>query len=171
MGTGGNIELDDFLDMSKFSSGGHFDPTTVRPMVVSGECDLSSADLNIAGHVFIPRTPTQPDWDEDDLTIDLAYHTLDLSSIIPASNPVPTAVLVESTIKDNEIQKWIEFRAFGSTSEGARLYTQTANIKIVGEYEIALSDTSDGKRKIEYKVDTPGDGWSQIDIKIIGWYG
>jgi len=171
MGTGSNIELDDFIDLSKFGSGGHFDPTTNVPMVASGQVDLSSAELNIAGHVFVPRTPNQADYDEDDLTIDTAYHELDLSAIIPGTNPVPQAVLIEAKIRDNEIQKWIEFRACGSSAQGKRIYTQTANITNTGEFEIALTERSDGLRCVEYAVDTPANGWSSIDIKIVGWFG
>ena len=107
--------------------------------------------------------PAAVDFGIGDLTVDGAYHTLDLSSIIPSDSK---AVLLRVKVIDDAVGGvGVGFRKNGNSNSAnvAICIPQVANIPI--EYTpIVICDSS---QIIEYVV---GTGLTVIDITILGWW-
>lgn len=107
--------------------------------------------------------PPNVDYTIVDLTADGAWHTLDLSGIIPEG---ATAVNLQVFIANNQAQKTLLFRPDGNinTANNATVVTQVGFFGIPANCPIALS----ADRKIEYTFAVGG--WLLADLTVCGWW-
>lgn len=113
---------------------------------------------------FVNRgDPAVADLTDADLSTDGAWHTIDLSSIVPAGTK---AVALFCLIFDDAAQSELSFRTNGNVNNSnlSSLYTQVANIINSADVVVPL----DANRNIQYKAANVG--WIAIEITVKGWW-
>lgn len=107
--------------------------------------------------------PDAYDYAKEDLTIDGAWHDMDLSGII---SKYARAVLIIGHLQGNGADWHIKFRKKGNVNEVNHdgMETVRANIERHRSSIVAL----DSDRKIQYKVDDQA--WDTLDLAIRAWW-
>lgn len=124
---------------------------------------ILSTDIGKAP-VFIDRgDPAAYDYAKEDLTIDGAWHDMDLSGIVSAK---AKAVFIIGHLQGAAVDWKISFRKNGNVNEVAHggMETLRAGIERHRSSIVALDDD----RKIEYKVDD--ENWDILDLAVKGWW-
>lgn len=107
--------------------------------------------------------PAAPDFVKTDFIRDNAWHTLDLSAIVPEG-----AVLVLFCVRAHSpyIEQGIRLRKHGNTNDVARsmLRTQLAHVSMHFDWSTACSPD----RKIDYRISV--DPWGLIYLTVKGWW-
>lgn len=117
-----------------------------------------------AGHEYVDRgDPSDYDWATGDLTIDSAWHDLDLSSIVTDNDAV--LVHLRLSIKDAAVPKTIQVRKNGNANayNVGRFDCMVANIAFYGDVMVAC----DSSQVIEYFITT---GMDAANITVKGWF-
>jgi len=115
------------------------------------------------GHIIVYRgTVPKPDFEAGDITIDGAYHDLDLSGIIPAGS---FAALISTNVKCNAVgDTMVLIHPDDSANERSTFKTQVNVLnKYSSGYGIVFCNTS---YIIKYKVTA---GVTVLQIHICGW--
>ena len=115
------------------------------------------------GHIIVYRgTVPNPDYEAGDITIDGAYHELDLSSIIPAGS---FAALITVRVHCNAVGDYIMLIHPDDSSNERSVFRTEVNVldKYHSEFGIVFCNTS---RIIKYKVAA---GVTVLQIHISGW--
>jgi len=107
--------------------------------------------------------PAAYDYAKEDLTIDGAWHDLDLSGIV---SEFAKAVFIIGHVQGAGVDWAIMFRKNGNANEVVHggMETLRANIERHRSSIVAL----DADRKIEYKIDN--ENWDTLDLAIKGWW-
>lgn len=115
---------------------------------------------------FTQRSSSGYDFSDTTLTIDGAFHDLDLSSIVPLG---AKAVLLHIQLRHTApaVGLYVAFRKNGETNayDSMYCYPQVANLDIF--FNIAVS--CDTNRVIEYYVINTAT-WSVITVTVKGWW-
>lgn len=114
--------------------------------------------------MFVDRgDPSVVDFEKEDLTIDGAWHLLDLSGIVP---PAAKAVLFGGLCEGNAIDWKIRLRTKGNSNEVnvACLETIRANVIRCRSGIVALC----GEQKVEYNADNQA--WTTLSLVVRGWW-
>ena len=114
--------------------------------------------------MFVDRgDPAAYDYAKEDLTIDGAWHDLDLSALVPAG---AKAVLLIGHLEGNAIAWKINFRKNGNSNEinHCDMETIRANVTRHRSSIIAL----DANRVIEYNADNQA--WANLYLCVRGWW-
>lgn len=125
---------------------------------------LEQLDHPTKAHGFYDRgDPAVYDYVKGDLTIDGAWHDMDLSAIAPAG---AKAVLICGEVEGAGTDWEIRFRKNGNTNEinSCDMETIRANV----ERHRSMIVACDTNRVIEYKVDNQA--WTTINLVIRGWW-
>ncbi|GAH46609.1 unnamed protein product [marine sediment metagenome] len=124
---------------------------------------ILSADIGKAPGFVDRGDPAVYDYAKEDLTIDGAWHDLDLSHIVPEK---AKAVFMLGHLQGNDIDWHIMFRKKGNVNEVVHggMETIRANIERHRSSIVAL----DANRKIQYKVDD--ENWDTLDLAVKGWW-
>lgn len=143
-------------------------------LAIIDELDLRGADGAAGadgadGHEFVDRgDPAAVDWDEGDLTINGAWHDLDLSAIVP-DGAVLVLLRVVVVTADNGA---ISFRENGNAN-AINVATLSSHVPVMSppheQYSADLLVAPSPNRIIEYKATA---GWTvdSIDITVGGWW-
>lgn len=107
--------------------------------------------------------PAAADFAHTDLTIDNAWHDLDLSGIIPKNTKV---VLLRIVLTCDAAWRNVLFRTKGNSNEINCSYLRNFSAGSEIPFDVIVSPDSSGI--IEYKV-TP-DTWSKLTITVAGWF-
>lgn len=113
---------------------------------------------------FVDRgDPAAYDYAKEDLTIDGAWHDMDLSGIVSEH---AKAVFIIGHLRGAGWDWHIKFRKKGNVNEVAHggMETIRANIERHRSSIVAL----DSSRKIQYKVDD--EAWDTLDLAVKGWW-
>ena len=124
---------------------------------------ILSTDIGKAP-VFVDRgDPADYDYAKEDLTIDGAWHDMNLSAIIPEK---AKAVFIIGHLEGNAVDWHIRFRKNGNVNEVAHggMETLRANVERHRSSVVALDDN----RIIEYNVDNQA--WTTLDLAVKGWW-
>ncbi len=116
-----------------------------------------------AGGGFVDRGDLAAhDWTQATLTIDSAYHDLDLSGIIPLGTKL---VLFRVRMSDDVTAQGFNLKTKGDVNEINRVEsnTQVANIYIADDKFVV----PDANRKVEYKITT---GVNNVYLNVGGWW-
>lgn len=114
--------------------------------------------------MFVHRgDPATHDFVKEDLTIDGAWHNLDISAIVPAT---ARAVLWRGQVEGNGADWLVLFRKYGDTNEinVCCLETLRANI---ARCRLCVGAV-DHNRIIQYKIDNQN--WTTINLVVRGWW-
>lgn len=106
--------------------------------------------------------PTSADFDENDLTMDNTYRTLDISSLIP-DDTVLALLLVR--VHDGSANKSLILCPYGANSGLQNIRTQVNNLWI--PTTIALIPITYPDQYVEYNCDA---GIDNVEITVIGWW-
>ncbi|MBA7611858.1 hypothetical protein ES703_19089 [subsurface metagenome] len=113
---------------------------------------------------FVDRgDPDVYDYAKEDLTIDGAWHDLDLSGIVSEK---AKAVFIIGHLEGNGVDWHIKFRKKGNVNEVAHggMETLRANVERHRSSIVAL----DADRKIQYKVDD--EAWTTLSLAVKAWW-
>jgi len=113
---------------------------------------------------FVDRgDPAVYDYNKEDLTIDGAWHDLDLSHIVSEK---AKAVFIIGHLQGNGVDWKISFRKKGNVNEIVHggMETLRANVERHRSSIIALDDN----RKIQYKVDD--EAWDTLSLAVKAWW-
>jgi len=124
---------------------------------------ILSTDIGKAP-VFVDRgDPAAYDYAKEDLTIDGAWHDMDLSVIVSEK---AKAVFIIGHLEGNAVDWKIMFRKKGNVNEVAHggMETLRANVERHRSSIVALDDN----RFIQYKVDNQA--WTTLDLAVKGWW-
>jgi len=124
---------------------------------------ILSTDIGKAP-VFVDRgDPADYDYAKEDLTIDGAWHDLDLSAIVPEK---AKAVFIAGHLEGPAVDWAIKFRKNGNTNEIVHggMETLRAGVERHRSSIIALDDN----QVIEYNVDNQA--WTTLDLVVKGWW-
>jgi len=127
-------------------------------LCMNGKC---ITELN--GMRYVDRgDPATDDFTHADLTIDSAYHTLDLSSIIPDG---VTAIQIRTIMKDNDASYWMRIRGSGKSNHTnlMQCWAQSANQYSPCYAIVNVDDT----KEIEYFIVS---GIDEVYVTIMGWF-
>lgn len=107
--------------------------------------------------------PGDVDFDQTDFTDDAAWHTLDLSAIVPEN---AQAVNLTAFIVATEVSKVFWFREDGNVNSynASGLSTQIAFQPVITNMSISLSTD----RKLAYNLDPST--WLSIGVTVCGWW-
>lgn len=107
--------------------------------------------------------PSANDFTQATLTVDGAWHDMDLSSIVPVGTK---AVLLGGLIRDDAVGNSVMFRENGNTNayNVERVFTQVANVTL-GYTTIVACDTN---RVIEYRFVEADFDIAYVNVK--GWW-
>ena len=107
--------------------------------------------------------PASYDYAKTDLTIDGAWHDLDLSLLVPAG---AAAVIIMGHVEGNAEDWKIEFREKGNTNEinHGGMETIRANVTRHRSSIVAV----DANRVIQYKADNQA--WTTLNLAVRGWW-
>lgn len=132
-------------------------------MLASGKLPTDGAD-GADGATFVDRgDPSSHDFVKTDLTIDWAWHELDLSSIVGAANRLVLLRLeVRSTAGDEEFQ--FRTKGIADAYNLVRRRTYLANTTCYMDVWVY----TDASGIIEYKIVT--DTWGTFNITVKGWF-
>ena len=114
--------------------------------------------------MFVDRgDPAAFDYVKTDLTIDGAWHDMDLSALIAVG---AKAVLLRGSVEGNAVDWKIFFRKKGNSNEinGCAMETIRANVPRCRTMICAV----DAERVLQYKADNQA--WTTLDITIRGWW-
>lgn len=114
--------------------------------------------------VFVDRgDPAGYDYAKEDLTIDGAWHDMDLSAIVPEK---AKAVFILGHLQGNAVDWKISFRKNGNVNDVVHggMETLRANVERHRSSIVALDDD----RIIEYNVDNQA--WDTLDLAVKGWW-
>ncbi len=107
--------------------------------------------------------PATVDFEIGDFTINGAWHTLDLSSLVTLS---ARAVLLDVDFDNNSANKHITLRQNGNSNDINHFDVAT---KVAGQNEHANAIVSpDSARLIEYKITATG--WTALSMAVRGWW-
>lgn len=116
------------------------------------------------GDKFYDRgDPAAADFAHTDLTIDNDWHSLDLSSIIPAG---VSLVLLRVVLNCSDGWRNVLFRTHGNSNTINTSYIRNFSAGSEIPFDVYVTPDSDGV--IDYKV-TP-DTWSKLTIAVAGWF-
>ena len=106
---------------------------------------------------------TPNDFAIGDLTLDGAWHDLDLSAIVPEN---AKCVDIKVNIRNDFVDRRFDIRENGNvnTVNLLSLWTQVAGIRLGGLFPINL----DANRVVEYRA--PAAGWTLIFLNVNGWW-
>jgi len=124
---------------------------------------ILSTDIGKAP-VFVDRgDPAVYDYDKEDLTIDGAWHDMNLSTIVPEK---AKAVFLVAHLMGNDIDWAIMFRKKGNVNEVVHggMETIRANVERHRSSIVAL----DNNRVIQYKADN--EPWATLSLAVKGWW-
>lgn len=124
---------------------------------------ILSTDIGKAP-VFVDRgDPAAYDYAKEDLTIDGAWHDMDLSAIVSEK---AKAVFIIGHLQGNGVDWKISFRKNGNVNEVVHggMETLRAGVERHRSSIVALDDD----RKIEYKVDD--ENWDILSLAVKGWW-
>ncbi|MBA7543664.1 hypothetical protein ES705_36001 [subsurface metagenome] len=124
---------------------------------------ILSTDIGKAP-VFVDRgDPAAYDYAKEDLTIDGAWHDMDLSTIVSEN---AKAVFIIGHLQGAGVDWHIIFRKKGNVNEIAHggMETLRANVERHRSSVVAL----DANRIIQYKVDD--EAWDTLDLAVKGWW-
>ncbi|MBA7657290.1 hypothetical protein ES703_65225 [subsurface metagenome] len=124
---------------------------------------ILSTDIGKAP-VFVDRgDPAAYDYAKEDLTIDGAWHDMDLSAIVSAK---AKAVFLMGHLQGNAVDWKISFRKNGNVNEIVHggMETLRANVERHRSSIVALDDN----RIIEYNADNQA--WDTLDLVVKGWW-
>jgi len=124
---------------------------------------ILSADIGKAP-VFVDRgDPAAYDYAKEDLTIDGAWHDMDLSHIVSEK---AKAVFIIGHLQGNAVDWEIRFRKKGNVNEVVHggMETIRANVERHRSSIVALDDD----RVIQYRVDNQA--WDTLDLAVKGWW-
>lgn len=113
---------------------------------------------------FVDRgDPAVYDYAKENLTIDGAWHDLNLAGIVPVG---AKAVFILGHLQGNAVDWKISFRKKGNVNEIVHggMETLRANVERHRSSIVAL----DADRKIQYKVDDKA--WDTLDLAIKAWW-
>lgn len=113
---------------------------------------------------YVPRiTNLVSDYQAGDLTLDGAYHTLDLSAIVPAG---ASAVNLACKVNTATVNSIVRFRHPDDTRDQGRcvLRTQVANI----DFRSIHAQGCDSNRHIEYYFSNVV--WNSVIMLVRGWW-
>lgn len=114
--------------------------------------------------MFVDRgDPAAYDWAKEDLTLDGAWHDLDLSTLIPAG---AKAVFIMGHLKGAGAEWGIKFRKKGNTNEINHGGMQTLRANITRHRSSTVAVGSD--RVIQYKADN--EAWTTLDLSVRAWW-
>lgn len=107
--------------------------------------------------------PASYDYAKEDLTIDGAWHDLNLSALVAAG---AKAVFIIGHLNGNAIDWKISFRKKGNVNEvnHGGMETLRANVTRHRSSTVSL----DVNRVIQYKVDN--ENWTTLDLAVRGWW-
>jgi len=113
---------------------------------------------------FIDRGDTAAaDYTKDTLTTDEAWHTLDLSAIVPKGT---TAVAIRLFIRTGANNRYVTFKRNGQANNinSSYVLTQASNVS----YGCDIIVPVDSDRKVEYKIENVV--WTTCNVTIKGWW-
>lgn len=114
--------------------------------------------------MFVDRgDPATYDYDKTDLTIDGAWHTLDLSSIVPAG---AAGVLLKTRLQSANPGDTIMYRKNGNANEINACGCEALRANVI-RTRMGFS-AIDSNRIMEYKADNIA--WTLLDIAVRGWW-
>lgn len=114
--------------------------------------------------MFVDRgDPASFDFDKEDLTLDGAWHDLDLSGIVPS---VARAILICGHIQGNAVDWRVIFRKNGNTNEVNHCGMETLRANVERHRTSVVAIGSD--KIIEYKADNQA--WATLSLAIRGWW-
>lgn len=118
--------------------------------------------MKLAPHWVDRGDPASSDYEAGDLTMDSAWHDLDLSSIVPAG---ATMVALYVIIQDGATDSQVKFRKNGNSNviNRAQIRTQVVNGSIDGNMIVHC----DQNRVIEYFINAT---LTICTIIVTGWY-
>jgi len=119
--------------------------------------------VRVAG-IYVHRgNPGAWDFTILDLTVDNAWHDLDLSSIVPAN---AHSVNLITNISGTQIERNIKLRSKDVTGDHnlITLWTQVSNVKLGGCFPLAV----DSNRVIQYKVNHISLDF--VNLLVSGWW-
>jgi len=107
--------------------------------------------------------PAAYDYAKEDLTLDGAWHDLDLSDIVSVC---AKAVLLVGHVEGNAVDWTIVFRKKGNVNEvnHGGMETLRANVERCRMMIVAC----DTNRVIQYKADNQA--WATLDLGVRGWW-
>jgi len=114
--------------------------------------------------MFVDRgDPASYDYAKEDLTIDGAWHDLNLSSIVPAG---AKAVFIIGHVEGADVDWAIMFRKKGNTNEvnHGGMETIRANVERHRSSIVAM----DSNRVIQYKADN--EAWTTLSLAVRAWW-
>lgn len=124
---------------------------------------ILSTDIGKAP-VYVDRgDPATYDYDKEDLTIDGAWHDLDLSTIVSEK---AKAVFIVGHLQGNAVDWAIMFRKKGNTNEVVHggMETLRAGVERHRSSIVALDDN----QVIQYKIDNQV--WDVLSLAVKGWW-
>lgn len=107
--------------------------------------------------------PASYDYAKTDLTIDGAWHDLDLKAIVPAG---AKAVLIVGHVEGNAVDWTIKFRKKGNTNEVNHGGMETLRAQV--ERCRMMICSIDANRVLEYNADNQA--WTTLDLAVRGWW-
>jgi len=114
--------------------------------------------------MFVDRgDPAAYDYAKEDLTIDGAWHDLDLSHLVPSG---AKAVLLIGHVEGNAIDWKINFRKKGNTNEINHADMETIRANVTRHRSLIVQVDTD--RIIQYNADNQA--WANLDIAVRGWW-
>lgn len=125
---------------------------------------LEQLDHVTKAHGFYDRgDPATFDYAKEDLTIDGAWHDLNLSAIVPAG---AKAVLICGEVEGAGTDWEIRFRKNGNTNEINTCDMETIRAGV--ERHRSSIVACDANRVIEYKADNQA--WTTLNLVVRGWW-
>lgn len=124
---------------------------------------ILSTDIGRAPCYVDRGDPAVYDYNKEDLTIDGAWHDMDLSGIVSEK---AKAVFIIGHLQGNGVDWHIMFRKKGNVNEIAHggMETLRANVERHRSSVVSLDDD----RVIQYKVDD--EAWTTLDLAVKGWW-
>lgn len=114
--------------------------------------------------MFVDRgDPAAYDYAKEDLTIDGAWHDLDLSALVPAG---AKAVLLIGHVEGNAIAWKINFRQKGNTNEINHGDMETIRANVTRHRSLIVA--VDVNRVVQYNADN--ESWTHLDLAVRGWW-
>jgi hypothetical protein len=115
-------------------------------------------------HSFVDRgNPAAVDFTTVDFTLDGAFHSLDVSGIVPDS---AKAILFNVQVQNSAASRFVWLRSPPNTNNKniVEIYSQVAGIRLGTDAVLGY----DGSGNIEYAVFVAG--WLHLSITVKGWW-
>ena len=107
--------------------------------------------------------PAAYDFAKEDLTIDGAWHDLDLSGIVPVC---AKAVLLIGHVEGNAVDWKMNFREKGNVNEVNHADMETIRANVTRHRSLIVA--VDTNRVIQYNADN--EAWTHLDLAVRGWW-